>query len=117
MQFAWAKKKVSRVAVELLAHNGLPPFLFFFVAAEVGAFVLQEAHGCFMSSRVVRLAAVVLYVHTFWVCSLAGEWLCRRGRSSPAHVRRAAWGYRVKQGGEPCLLVSGGGGGGGVIVG
>ena len=27
------------------------------------------------------------------------------------------WGYRVKPGEEPCLLVGGGGGGGGVVVG
>ena len=27
------------------------------------------------------------------------------------------WGYRVKPGGEPCLLVGGGGGGGGAVVG
>ena len=63
------------------------------------------------------LAVVVVYGHAFWVCPLAGECQCRRGRSSPGHVRRVAWGYFVKPGGEPCLLVSGSGGGGVVIVG
>ena len=29
---------------------------------------------------------------------------------------RVVWGYRVKPGGEPCLLVGGGGGGGGGVV-
>ena len=29
---------------------------------------------------------------------------------------RMAWGYRVKRGGEPCLLVGGGGGAGGAVV-
>ena len=36
--------------------------------------------------------------------------------SGPGYVRRVVWGYGVKPGGEPCLLVGGGGGGGGVVV-
>ena len=70
-----------------------------------------------MRSCAVWVAAVVLYGHAFLVCSLASECPCRRRRSSRGHVRQVAWGYRVKPGGEPCLLVSGGGGGWGVIVG
>ena len=65
----------------------------------------------------MSVAAVELYGHAFWVCPLAGECPCRRGRSSPGYVRRVAWGYRVKPGEEAWLLVSGGGGSGGVIVG
>ena len=42
-------------------RNGLSPFLLFFIAAEAGAFVLQGAHACFMTSRVVWVAAVLLY--------------------------------------------------------
>ena len=40
-------EEVSRTGVELLACDGLPSFLFFFVAAEGGAFVLQ---GCMAAS-------------------------------------------------------------------
>ena len=110
-------EEVSCIEVELLACDGLPSFLFFFVPAEGGAFVLQGAQGCFMRARAVRVRAVVLSGHAFWVCLLAGECPCRRGRSSPGHVPRVAWGYRVKPGGVTCLLVSGGGGAGGMIVG
>ena len=62
------------------------------------------------------VAAVVLYDHAFWFCPLASECQCCRRSSGPGHVRRVAWGYRVKPGGELYLLVSGGGGDGGVIV-
>ena len=103
--------------MEPLARDGLPPFLQFFVAAEGGAFVLQGAHGCFMRSPAVRVAAVILYGYAFWVCLLAGDCPFCRGGSTPGHVRRVAWGYRLKPGGEPCLLFSGSGGGGGVILG
>ena len=109
-------EEVSRIGVEFLAPDGLPPFLLFFVAAEGGAFVLQEAHGCFMGSCGVWVAAVILRGPALWVCLLAGEYPCHRGRSSPGHVRRVAPRYRVNPGGEPCLLVRGGGGIGGVIV-
>ena len=63
------------------------------------------------------VAAVVLYGHAFWVCSLFGECPCRRGCSSPGYVCWVAWGYCSRPGGGPCLLVGGGGGGGGVVVG
>ena len=63
------------------------------------------------------VAAVVLYGRAFWVCPLAGECPGCHQRSSLGSVHRLAWGYRVKPGGEPCLLVSGGGGGRGVIIG
>ena len=69
-----------------------------------------------MRSRAVWVAAVVLYGHAVWVCPLAGKCPCRCGRSSRGRLRRVAWGYRVKPGGEPCLLESHRGGGGGVIV-
>ena len=62
-----------------------------------------------MRSRAVWVAAVGLYGHAFWVCPPAGDCPCRHGPSSPCHVRWVAWKYRVKPGGEPCLLVSGGG--------
>ena len=70
-----------------------------------------------MRSCVVWVAAVVLYGHAFWVCPLVGERPCRRGCLSLGYVCWVAWGYCVKPGGEPCLLVGGGGGGGGVVVG
>ena len=70
-----------------------------------------------MRSRALWVTAVIFYGHAFWVCPLPGECPCRRGQSSPGHVRRVAWGYRVKPGGEPYLLVSGGGSSEGVIVG
>ena len=63
------------------------------------------------------VAAVVLHGYAFRVCPLVGERPCRRGCSGPGYVRRVVWGYRVKPGGEPCLLVGGGGGGGGAVVG
>ena len=63
------------------------------------------------------VAAVVLHGYAVWVCPLVGERPCRRGCSGPGYVRRVVWGYRVKPGGEPCLLVGGGGGGGGAVVG
>ena len=63
------------------------------------------------------VAAFVLYGYAFWVCPLVGERPCSRGCSGPGYVRRVVWGYRVKPGGEPCLLVGGGGSGGGVVVG
>ena len=63
------------------------------------------------------VAAVVLYGNAVRVCPLVAERPCRRGFSGPGYVCRVVWGYRVKPGGEPCLLVGGGGGGGGVVVG
>ena len=57
---------VSRIGVDSLACDGLPPFLLFFVTAEGGAFALQGAHGCFMRSRAVWVAAAVLYGYAFW---------------------------------------------------
>ena len=45
-----------------------------------------------------------------------GECPCRRGCSGLGYVRRVVWGYRVKPGGERCLLVGDGGGGAGVVV-
>ena len=63
------------------------------------------------------VAAVVLHGNAVRVCPLVGERPCRRGCSGPGYVRRVVWGYRVKPGGEPCLLVGGGGGGGGAVVG
>ena len=63
------------------------------------------------------VAAVQLYGHVLWVCPLVGECPCRRGCLSPGYVCWVAWGYRVKPGGEPCLLAGGGGGGGGLVVG
>ena len=63
------------------------------------------------------VAAVVLYGYAVRVCPLVGERPCRRGCSGPGYVRRVVWGYRVKPGGEPCLLVRGGGGCGGAVVG
>ena len=63
------------------------------------------------------IAAVVLHGHAVRVCPLVGECPWRRGRSSPGYVCWVVWGYRVKSGGEPCLLVGGGGGGWGVVVG
>ena len=102
--------------MELLARDGLSPFLVVFVAAEGGAFVLYGAHGCLLKSCAVRVAAVVLHGHAVWVCSLVGECPRRRGRSSPGYVCWVVWGYRVKPGGEPCLQVGGGVGGGGVVV-
>ena len=63
------------------------------------------------------VAAVVLHGYAVRVCLLVGERPCRRGCSGPGYVRRVVRGYRVKPGGEPCLLVGGGGGGGGVVVG
>ena len=63
------------------------------------------------------VAAVVLYGYAVRVCPLVGERPCRRGCWGPGYVRRVVWGYRVKPGGEPCLLVGGGGGGGGAVVG
>ena len=63
------------------------------------------------------VAAVVLYGYAVRVCPLVGERPYRCGCSGPGYVRRVVWGYRVKLGGEPCLLVGGGGGGGGVVVG
>ena len=110
-------EEVSRIGVELLARDGLSPLLFVFVAAEGGAFVLQGAHGCLLRSCAVWVAAVVLYGHAVGVCPLVGKRPCRRGCSGPGYVRRVVWGYRVKPGGEPCLLVGGGSGGGGVVVG
>ena len=110
-------EEVSRVGVKPVARYGPPLFLLLLVAAEGGAFVLQGAHGCFMGSRAVRVAAVVLYDYAFWVCPLPGECKSCRGRFNPGHVRRVAQGYCLKLGGEPCLLVSGAGGAGAVIVG
>ena len=110
-------EEVSRIGVELLACDGVPSFSLFFVAVEGQAFVLQGAHGCFRRSSSVWFAATILYGHAFWVCPLAGECPGCCGLSSPGHVRWVAWGYRLKLGGRPCLLVSGGGGSGGVIVG
>ena len=63
------------------------------------------------------VAAVVLHGYAVRVCPLVGERPCRRGCSGPGYVRRVVWGYRVKPGGEPCLLVGGGGCGGGAVVG
>ena len=63
------------------------------------------------------VAAIVLYGYAVWVCLLVGECPCRRGCSSPGYVCWVAWGYCVKPGREPCLLVGGGGGVGGVVVG
>ena len=63
------------------------------------------------------VAAVVLYGDAVRVCPLVGGHPCRRGCSGPGYVRRVVWGYHVKPGGEPCLLVGSGGGGGGVVVG
>ena len=103
--------------MELLARDGLSPFLVVFVAAEGGAFVLYGAHGCLLRSCAVWVAAVVLHGHTVRVCSLVGECPCRPGRSSPGYVCWIVWGHRVKPGGEPCLLVGGGDGSGGVVVG
>ena len=90
--------EVSRIGVEPLARDGLPPFLLYFVAAEAGEFVLQGAPGWFMRSRAVRVAAVVLYGYAFRVCPLAGECPFCRGRSTQGHVRWVAWGYPVKPG-------------------
>ena len=59
----------------------------------------------------------LLYGHAVGVCPLVGERPCRRGCSGPGYVRWVVWGYRLKPGGEPCLLVGGGGGDGGVVVG
>ena len=110
-------EEVSRIGVELLARDGLSPFLVVFVAAEGGGFVLYGAHGCLLRSCAVWVAVVVLHGHAVWVCSLVGECSRCRGRSSPGYVCWVVWGYRVKPGGEPCLLVGGGGGGGGVVMG
>ena len=63
------------------------------------------------------VAAVLLSCHAVRVCPLVGERPCRRGGSGPGYVRGVVLGYRVKPGGEPCLLVGGGGGGRGVVVG
>ena len=65
----------------------------------------------------VWVAAVVLRDHAVRVCLLVGECPCRRARSTQGYVCWVVWGYRVKPGGEPCLLGGGGGGGGGVVVG
>ena len=110
-------EEVSRIGVGLLARDGLSPLLVVFVAAEGGAFVLYGAHGCLLRSCAVWVAAVVLHGYAVRVCPLVGERPCRRGCSGPGYVRRVVWGYRVKPGGEPCLLVGGGGGGGGAVVG
>ena len=110
-------EKVSRIQMEPPALDGLPPVLLLLVAAEIWAFVLQGAHGCFMRSRAVRVAAVALYVYASWVCPLAVECPFCRWCPTPGHVPWLIWGYCVKTGGQPCLLVSSGGGGGGVIVG
>ena len=63
------------------------------------------------------VAAVVLYGHAFWVCLLVAERPCHGGCSGPGYVCRVVWGYRVRPGGEPFLLVGSRGGGGGVVVG
>ena len=63
------------------------------------------------------IAAVVLHGHAVQVCLLVADCECGRGRSSPGYVCWVVSGYRVKPGGEPCLLVGSGGGGGGVVVG
>ena len=110
-------EEVSRIVVERLARDGLSLFFVVFVAAEGGAFVLYGAHGCLLRSCTVWVAAVVLHGHAVRVCSLFGECPCRRGCSSPGYVFWLVWGYRVKPGGEPCLLVGGGSGGGDVVVG
>ena len=103
--------------MELLARDGLLPFLVVFGAAEGGAFVLWGAHGCLLRSCAVWVPAVVLYALALWVCLLVGECPCRCGCLRPGYVCWMAWQYRVKPGGEPCLLVGGGGGGGAVVVG
>ena len=63
------------------------------------------------------VAAVILYGHAFWVCPLVGKRPCCGGCLGPGYVHGVVWGYRVKPGGEPCLLLGGGGGGGSVVVG
>ena len=50
-----------------------------FVAAEYWAFVLQGAHWCVMRACAVRVAAVVFYGYTLWICPLADECPFRRG--------------------------------------
>ena len=60
--------------MEPLARDGLPPFLLFLVASEGGAFLLQGAHGCFIRSPAVWVAAVVLYAESCQAALPAPAW-------------------------------------------
>ena len=77
--------EVSRIWVEPLACDGIPPFLLFFVAAECWALVLQGAHGCFMTVCAVWVAAVVCSGYARRLCWLAGECPFRRRCLTPGY--------------------------------